>query len=153
MSKITTVIDTIYAKLAELLPPEEKYTRIPNAYSLSDNNKNLLKKGYGLKVGAASFQEFEFCNFMVSRTFTVVFTRELHRLDSKTDQTDSMVKELLENVVAVQKLFYSYDEIGIEAAIAKVEIGSVSEVETFLSDKQNFLSMTADFDIYISESF
>lgn len=151
MSKITLVTAQIRAKLLELFPLDDKYTRIPNPYSLPDNNKNFLKKGYGLIIGGASYEEFEFCNFKVARTFSVVFTREFHRLDSSTKQIDEATDELLENVVAVQELFYSYSELGIEAAIAKVDLGSVSPVETFLTDKQNFLSMTVDFEFHILE--
>lgn len=149
MSNISTVVDTIYTKLATLLPSE---FRIPNAYSLEDNNRNFLEKGYGVIIGDANYEQFEFCNFMVARTIKVVFTREMFRVDAETTQTDAIVKELLENVVAVQKLFYSYDELGIEANIAKVEIGEVSGVETFVADRQNFLSMTASFSFNILES-
>lgn len=151
MSKITLVTAAIREKLLELFPDSKKYTRIPNPYSLPDNNKNFLKKGFGLMVGGANYEEFEWCNFKVARTFSVVFTREIHRLDSSTAQIDKATDELLENVVAVQELFYSYSELGIEAAIAKVDIGSVSGVETFLSDKQNFMSMTAEFEFHILE--
>lgn len=148
MSKISTITDTILLKLAELFPNR---TRIPNSYSLVDNNKRFLSDGYGLRVGSAEFNEFEFCNFVVNRTFTVVFTREMFRLDSDTDATDAIVKELLESVYSVQSLFYSYNELGIEESILKVDIGSVSGIETFYNEKQNFLSMTCDFQFQIKE--
>lgn len=150
MTNITTVIDTIYTKLATLLSGE---TRIPNPYFLEKNNDNFLYKGYGLIVDSANYEEHEFCTFMVARTFKVVFTREMFRVDSEVTQTDTIVKELLENVVAVQKLFYSYDELGIESNIAKVDIGEVSAVETFMTDRKNFFSMTASFSFFIKESF
>jgi hypothetical protein len=149
MSKISTTHDAILSNLAALYPTK---SRIPNPYSLSDNNKRFLTNGYGLRVESADFQEFEFCNFVVQRVFTVVLTKEIFRLDSDTGVTDVAVKELLEDVYEVQKLFYSYNELGIEASILKVDIGSVSAIETFLGDKQNFLSMTASFNFQIRES-
>jgi hypothetical protein len=149
MSKISTVTDTILLKLAELFPTK---TRIPNAYSLVDNNKQFLTDGYGLRIGSAEFNEFEFCNFVVNRTFTIVLTREMFRIDSDTEATDAIVKELLESVYSVQSLLYSYNELGIEESILKVDIGSVSGIETFYNEKQNFLSMTCDFQIQIKES-
>lgn len=149
MSNVSVIYDTLTCKIGELFPVS---TRIPNAYSLEDNNKRLMENGYGIRIGSADFQEFEFCNFVVNRTITVVFTRELFRLDSQTDQTDEIVKELMENVYQTQKLLYSYNELGIEESILKVDIGSVSGIETFLKDKQNFLSMTCDFQIQIKES-
>lgn len=148
MSNITTVYDKLVQIIGETFP---EMVRVPNAYSLEDNNKQFLANGYGLKIGAGDYQEFEFCSFVVSRTVTVIFTRELFRLDSQTEKTDEVVKELLENVYETQKLFYSYNELGIEESILKVDIGSVSGIETFLKDKQNFLSMSCDFQFQIRE--
>lgn len=148
MSKISQITDTILVKLGELFPDK---TRIPNAYSLPDNNRHFMVDGYGLKIGSAEFSEFEFCNFVVNRTFTVVFTREMFRVDSDTEATDTIVKELLESVYETQSLFYSYNELGIEASILKVDIGSVSGIETFYNEKQNFLTMSCDFQFQIRE--
>jgi hypothetical protein len=148
MSKISEVYEQILIKLGELFPDK---TRIPNAYALIENNKHFLSDGYGLKIGSAEFQEFEFCNFVVNRTITVVFTREMFRVDSELEPTDTIVKELMENVVETQSLFYSYNELGIEAKILKVDIGSVSGIETFYGEKQNFLTMSCDFSFQIQE--
>lgn len=148
MSKISTTIDTIICKLGELFPNK---SRVPNTYSLVDNNRQFLSDGFGLKVGSAEFSEFEFCNFVVNRTFTVIFTREMYRVDSDADATDAIVKELLESVYDTQSLFYSYNELGIEESILKVDIGSVSGIETFYNEKQNFLTMSCDFQFQIRE--
>jgi len=148
MSNITTVINTVINKLATLFPDK---TRIPNVYSLVDNNKQFLNDSYGLRIGSGDYQEFEFCSFVVVRTLTVVFTREMYRVDSEVDLTDTIIKELLENVVSVQSLFYSYNELGIEENILKVDLGSVSGIETFYGEKQNFLTMSCDFNFHIKE--
>lgn len=148
MSKITIIHDKILEKLAALYPSK---TRIPNAYSLVDNNKNFLKNGYGITIGDASFEPFEFCSFVVNRTISIPLTKEMHRVDSATSETDKYVKELLEEVYQVQKLFYAYNELGIDSDILKIDIGSVSAIETFFNDKQNFLAMTASFSFFIRE--
>lgn len=150
MSKITTVYNQILVKLAELYNGK---TRIPNPYSIDRNNDNLLRDGYGLKVGSASFEPFEFCNFVVSREFSVILTREMFRLDSSTPEFDDRAVKLLEDVYEVQELFFNYNELGIDAEIIKVDLGSVSEITFVNTDKSNFLSMEVSFIFSIKESF
>lgn len=149
MSKVTTVYDALVSNLATQFPT---LTRIPYPYSLQDNNARFLQNGYGLKMGSAAFELHEFCNFMVGREVSVVFTKEVFRTDSDEVIVDDIVKALLENVYSVQSLFYSYNELGIEASIAKVDIISVSAVEEVRSGNSAFLSMEASFNFSIKES-
>lgn len=154
MSKITAVFNQIILKLGEQFPTgltEESYSRIPNPYDLSSNIDHFLRKGWGLKVGEASPEEHEFCNFMMGRSFTVVFSREAYHLSSENKETDEAVLALMEDVVSVQKLFYHYNELGIEAQIAKVDLGSSTEVTTTIGEKQAFLSMEVSFVFNIIE--
>lgn len=148
MSKISTVYDRLLVELEALYPNK---TRIPYPYSLADNNARFLIDGYGLTIGSASFEPFEFCDFMNNREVSVVITKEVFRTDSDANVIDDITKSLLENVYEVQKLFYSYNELGIPNDIAKVDIGSVSAVEEVLTGKQSFLSMTATFNFFILE--
>lgn len=148
MSKISIIYDEIIDELATLFPNK---TRIPYPYSLPDNNARFMIDGYGLQIGPSSFEQFEFCDFMNVREITVVFTKEVFRTDSDADIIDDITKALLENVYDVQKLFYSYNELGIDQSIAKVDIGSVSAIEEVLSGKQSFLSMSASFNFYVLE--
>ena len=155
MSKITAVYNQIIAKLEELFPQtndENAYFRIPNPYNLEDNNYNFLRKGWGLKVGTASPTPFEGCNFLFGRTFSVVFTREADHVESENTETDDASLELLEDVQAVQQLFFSYNELGIEAQIASVDLGDATGVESFIADKENFLSMEVTFTFNIVEN-
>lgn len=148
MSKITTIYDTLLVELQSLFPDK---SRIPYPYSLPDNNARFLVDGYGLTMGSSSFEQFEFCNFMNSREISVVITKEVFRTDSDSSVIDSVSKSLLESVYELQKLFYSYNELGIPNDIAKVDIGSVSAIEEVISGKQSFLSMTASFNFFIIE--
>lgn len=149
MSNVTVIYDQIISKLGTLFPTR---TRIPNPYSLVDNNDRLLKFGYGLKVGSASFSEFEFCSRVSQRTFSVVFTYEMYRTDSDFFQFDDVSKKLLEDVNTIQGLFFNYNELDIEQNILKVDIDSVSEVEMVLgSGNTKYLSMEASFLFQIKE--
>jgi hypothetical protein len=149
MSKVTAVYDALVQELETLYPNK---TRIPYPYSLQDNNLRFLIDGYGMTIGSSTFEQFEFCNFMNARDVSVVITKEVFRTDSDAHVIDDITKSLLEDIYEVQKLFYSYNELGVPNDIAKVEIGSVSEVEEVISGKQSFLSMTASFQFFIIES-
>jgi len=149
MSNVSTIYDQIVLKLGELFPSK---TRIPFPYSLEDNNKNFLSDGYGLIIGSASFESLEVCNRMVSQSITVVFTQEVFRTDSDEVVIDDIVKAISEDINSTQGLFYAYDELEIEANIAKVDIVSISGVETVKGDKQDFLTRSAEFNFYITES-
>ncbi len=148
MSKISTIYNKIITELEALYPNK---TRIPYPYSLADNNARFLINGFGFQVGSSSFEQFEFCDFMNNREVTIVLTKEVFRTDSDAIVVDDIAKALLEDVYNVQKLFFSYNELGIESDIAKVDIGSVSAIEEVLSGKQSFLSMSASFNFYILE--
>jgi hypothetical protein len=127
-------------------------TRIPYAYSLADNNAQFLRLGYGLTVGDATFSEFEFCNRVSERDFTVIFSREVPRTDSSFTETDSVVVSLLEDVNTAQGLFFSYQELGIDSNILKIDIGSTSGVQEVVAGNSKFLTMSASFLIQIKES-
>lgn len=148
-SKISSVYDAIVSELEAIYPNK---TRIPYPYSLTDNNARFLIDGYGFTIGPASFEQFEFCNFMTSREVTVVITKEIFRTDSDAITVDDVAKALLESVYEVQKLFYSYNELNVPSDIAKVDIGSVSAIEEVISGKQSFLSMSASFNFFILEN-
>ncbi len=149
MSLVTDIYNQIVLKLEETFPT---MTRIPYPYSLPDNNSNFLKNGFGLIIGTANFTEFEFCNRVSEREISVVFSKEVFRTDSDVVKIDDIVKELLENVNTVQGLFYSYEELGIEDKILKVDIGSVTGMEEILANSSKFLTMTASFSFQIKES-
>ena len=148
MSNVSTIYDRIIAKLGELFPEK---TRIPMAYSLTDNNKRFLSDGYGLIIGSASFEPLDSCSRMISQSISVVFTREVFRTDSNVVVIDDIVKSISEDINSTQELFYAYDELEIEANIARVDIVGISGVDTVEGDKQNFLTRTADFNFYIRE--
>lgn len=150
MSNISTIYDTILAAMTALFPTK---TRIPNAYSLSDNQSHLLRDGYGVKLNSASSAEGEICgNFNVNRDISIVFTQEIVRGDSEHGQVDTAVKNLAESVVTLQKDFYHADRMGIPSNVSNIELSSISGVEFFISGKNNFISMEISFNFYIREN-
>jgi hypothetical protein len=150
MSKVSTIYDAVGTQLATLFTSA---TRIPDPYNLDSNNDQFLRDGFGVKVGSSEFQEFEYCKWMVSRQISVVFTKEVFRLDSDYSKIDDVSKALLEAVYETQKLFFNYSQLGIEASIMRVDILSSSEVQTVQGEKSAFYSMECSFNFLIQESF
>lgn len=142
MSKITTIYDAIVTNMATLFPNK---TRIKNPYSMSDNMAQFLYDGWGMKIGSAIPEEFEFSKLKVDRTFTIVLSRELITLDTDTDPLDTVSKAFLEDIYSVQNLFFAYDELGIEASIMRVELGDASEIQQVVVEKQSILYMEVSF--------
>lgn len=145
-SNISAIVNQINVKLAVLFPTR---TKIPNPYSLENNNKNFLAYGYGLIVGAGNYLPNEYCSYVIDREISVVFTQEVFRTDSDGDVVDVTIKQLSECVNDVQALFFAYDELEIDNNIFKVDITSVGGVETIFESK--IFSIKANFIFSIRE--
>ncbi len=150
MSKVSTIYDQLKDTILPALLPN--HTRIPNAYSLPDNDEGLLRQSWGLRVNTANPSDSEFKAFNVVRTFTVVLTREVVDLESQFDSIDNASKELLEDVVTLQKRLINPDQIAIESDIELIDLGNISGIEFVQGDKYNFAFIEADFLINIREN-
>ena len=150
MSKVSTIYDQLIGTTIPTLLPN--HTRVPNPYSLEDNSDNFLRQGWGLKIGTSTPAESEFKSFNNERTFTIVLTREIIRLDSDSETIDTAVKLLLEDVFELQKRLLNPDQITIESDVELIDISNVSGVEFVQGDKFNFAAMEADFLINIREN-
>lgn len=146
MSVESDVYDLILTALTTQFPAK---TRIPNPYSLKDNSEKFIQDGYGIKVGAQSFEPFEFNSLSVKRSFIVVLTVECVKLDSDTTPTDDRAKVLMDDVKAIQKILFAMD--GNNTVIDKVDLGSASAVET-VDGMPNILVMEAEFNFQIRDS-
>jgi hypothetical protein len=148
MSRIADVYEQIILYTKNLFPLK---TRIPYPYNLEVNPIDLMNDGWGIKVGPASYEEFETCRFMVNRQISIIFTREAYRTQVPTETIDKIVKEMLDNVYEVQNLFYSQNQLGIEQKITAVTIDGVSELSEVYAGSGSYLSMEASFTFKISE--
>lgn len=159
MSNVSIIYDRIVEKLIELyesdIDPAKNRTRIPNPYSLPDNNDRFLKYGYGIKVGPSgpSNQLDEWCTKNVDQQISIIFTYEMFRTDSEHVPFDDKSKLLLEDVNTIQQIFFSYNELEIEQFVAKIDFGEVTGVELVInSGNSKYLSMEANFTFTIKES-
>lgn len=147
---VVTVYDKILSELSDLFPEK---TRIPYPYTLEDNSNQFLANGYGIKLGGGNYEPLEWTSFTVSRTVSVVVTREVFRTDGDDIGLDDIVRGLLEDIHVIQKRLYGMDATsGNSVEVMKVDIGSVSGVEE-VAAKSKFLSMEAEFTFQITDSF
>ena len=142
------MVERIPVVLAQLFPNK---TRIPYPYFLERNNARFMTDGFGMIIGSANFEQLETCGFVVNRSISIVFTRSMFRLESKTSELDEIIEGLLEDVYTVQKNFYNQSQLDISEKIARVDITDVSAPEEVNSEKESFLSMTASFNFWIFE--
>lgn len=151
MSNITIIYNRIVEVMASTFPDR---TRIPNAYSLQDNDHMFLRSGYGIKVGSSSqsTEYDEFCSRNTDQEIAIVFTEDVLRLDSDEKPVDDFSLVLLEAVNTVQDLFFSYNELDIQVNIAKIDIAGTTPIEPILgNDGNKFLSIETSFLILIKE--
>lgn len=148
MSKISTVYDEILEVVPSLFPTK---IRIPNGDSLIDNPHNFLRNGWAIRLDNQSYETSEFHIIETSRIFTIIFTKEVIKTDSQVDQIDEARKNLLEDVLIIQKDFFNIDRLGIPDGLARVELNGTSGILDLKSGKSNFIYVEVYFNIHIRE--
>jgi hypothetical protein len=121
MSKISTVYDYYVTQLASLFSSK---TRIPNPYSLEDNQ---------------------------SYDFSVVFCAEVIRMEHNDTAFDTVVKQLNEDVFVLREDFYDIDNNN--ANIDQISLSSTDPVGFFVSGKSNYLFIETLITTRISEIY
>lgn len=137
MTKISTVYTLCVAKLEEIFPTK---TRIPNPYSLKDNDSPHLVDGWGITHNGSDRRPYEICNRRVKANFAVVLSREIFKLESHEDGFDDVTLAILEDAELVQSSFYERDNLG-SSDIINVNVTSISPITTVFGEKYNFVSM------------
>lgn len=148
MSKISTIYDTLLAKLALIYPTK---IRIPNAYDLASNGDPFLRNGWGLKLNSSIYFEMDFCTYANDREFAVALTREIIKTDTQTDQIDSVTKLLLEDVNTLQKELINPSQLGIIEYIQLITLGSTTGITEVFTNNEKFLSIEVVFSVKLSE--
>ena len=148
MSRITTAYNALIAKLDVSFASK---TRIHNPYSLGDNPDITRKDAWGIKIEDASPDIFEFCNLTLSRTFTVIFIKNLVTLSKKEDGFDAVSVSIMEDQQTTANFLYSPSELGVPDDIDKIEITSISGIQEMISDEKRYLFGEVTFTITLSE--
>lgn len=141
MSKVSTVYDGILTKLGTIFPT---LTRFPNPYDILDNPYQFMTAGYSLRYDGQNRLPYEICNRRESQNFTVILTRELLRIETRSDSFDAPTKAILEDAKTFRDAFYARDMIGL-ADVIKLDVTSISALESVSGDKYNLLKMECAF--------
>lgn len=150
MSKFSTVYDQLRTELATIFPNK---TEIPIPESLTQNDDNLLRDGYGLIVGPSTQGIIDtFKDTSTIHSFDIVLTRELIRLEHDTERKHTETKNLIEDLIGLRVSFLNFDQLTIEASIQKIDYNGMSEISFVNSDKFDIISASINFNIEITET-
>lgn len=138
MSKVSTIYDGILAKMNAIFPAP--YTRMVNPYDLADNPIQLMKAGWGVRYDGTNRTPYEICNRRESVNFSLIFSREFLKIESRSTAFDGPSKQLLEDAKTARDAFYARDHIAV-ADIIKLDVTTISGIQTVLGDKFNLLTV------------
>lgn len=152
MSKISVVYDRLRVLTPTLTGFTDK-TEIPNPYSLVDNDFNLLREGYGIKVESGNPASSTWTkSFSEQRIFTVVVTQGIFSVTHDPEQIVTAAKDLLEDSLVLKQAFLDNTQLSIPSDIEIVHLVSSGPVDFVQGDKYNFLVNETSFAIQIREN-
>jgi hypothetical protein len=150
MSKFSTVYDTLIAKIIELFPDK---TRISNPYSIEENKNLFLRDGWGLTVRDASESGFQTNgDFNKTQTFGIVFTKEVIRTESDTDDFDTQIKLLFEDHKTLENTMLNCAQLGIPDSVGIINFSSNTGVQFVFVGDNNFIFSETQYTIDIIEA-
>lgn len=148
MSKFSTVYDQIITTLATLFADK---TELSNPDNLLDNPHSELCNGFGVVIGPASPNDFDFSEFYESRDFTIIFTEEVLRLEGDETAFKTIKKNIIEDTILLKKDFLANDQIEVQSSIQQIELVISSGVD-IIPGKEIILTASVTFSIGISET-
>lgn len=150
MSNISTVYDQILSVLAVLFPDKKE---IPIPDELIKNDIPHLNNGYGVVIGPALPEEFEFNQYMEVRQIAIVFTERVDTLRSDASKAKTVKKNILEDEVTLKKDFLNNDQISIASNIQNIEWVNSSEISLIPGmPEEIILTSSITFEFKISET-
>lgn len=148
MSNFSTTYDQIRSVLATLFSDKGELESPDN---LIDNVDQVLTNGFGVIVGPAVPQDFDYADFLEDRDFTIVFTEEVRAIPGDKSPLLTIKKNMIEDQVTLKKDFLSSDQIGVSSSVQRIELVSATGVD-FIPGKENILTTSVTFAVGISET-
>lgn len=148
MSNVSDIHAALKARMASLFPSK---TIIPNPFDVADNSDNLLKDGYGIYYGPAGLADFDLGIHLQSyqREFNIVLAKKVYRLESNTDQFETVQLALIEDQNTIVNSFADIRSIDIN--VVRLEYVSDGGIEFVFNEKNNYLALTTSFDVTYKE--
>ena len=148
MSNFSTVYDQIITTLTTLFADK---VELNNPDNLLDNVDSDLRNGFGVVIGPASPNDFDFNEFYESRDITIIFTEEVIRLEGDETAFKTIKKNIIEDTVTLKRDFLANDQIGVSCNIQQIELVTSSGVD-IIPGKEKILTASVTFSIGISET-
>lgn len=149
MSKFTTVYDQIVSTLETLFADKIELTNPDNL--LEFNTDQELANGFGVIIGPASPESFDYSEYYESREFTIVFTEEVIYLEGDEEAFKTVKKALIEDTVTLKQDFLANDQIGVGGSIQIINLVTSSGVD-LIPGTEKTLTTSVTFSIGISET-
>lgn len=137
MTAIADIYDAIVLKLGTNLPT---FKRIPNPYSLDENTALLLRKGYGIAIGAGTNTErYVGCLVTWQRDYTIGIVTQVVNTENDTLGRAEIEKDLIDAHDLVLKSFETDPSLG--GKCIKAVITDDSGIEYISGDKGRYLAL------------
>ena len=141
----------IYTKIRTLVPTLTGFTtkkEIPNPYSLEDNQVNLLRDSWGVRIGTSTPTEEtdRLPNYVETRDFEVVLTRSVSKTDSDPDKIPVATQAMLDDFRTLENNF-TLDVFGTDEGVSAININSTTGIENVTAGKFNHITASIIFEI------
>lgn len=149
-SKISEIYDRIVTvATAEL----SGYKQIPNPYFPEQNSQLLLKKGFGIGVGAGQRVELEVCKRAWSRVFNIVLVNQVTTTDHGIAQRSEIEKNLLEDHFNIWGELETNLTLNSNDYIIKADVVGDTGLQFLVGDQGKYLSIAIDVEVLYQEDF
>lgn len=116
MSVITTVTDNLVSRIESVLTT---HTRLHNPYALEGNSEQVLKKGYGIQIGAGvnTKREVGCSRYWIQRAVGLIITREALVRELDVASKYDVEQAILEDAILLQNSFENYRNLGSSSVV------------------------------------
>lgn len=137
MSVISDVYDSIITKIEATLPT---FQRVPNPYSLDENTAILLRKAFGLAIGAGvNTQRYVGCLTTWSRDFTIGLVTQVVNTENDTLGRAQVEVDLLDAHRALLLAFEADPSLG--GQVIKAIVTTDNGIEYIQGAQSKYLAL------------
>lgn len=147
MTKIADIYDAIVVKVETVLPT---FKRIPNPYEIDENSAILMRKAYGLAIGAGSNTErYVGCFVTWERSYTLAIMTQVVNTENDTTGRAMVEKDLVDSHRDLLLAFEQDSTLGGE--VIKAVVTDDSGIEYLTGENGKFLAIEISISVEYQE--
>jgi hypothetical protein len=128
-------------------------TQIVNPYEIENNDKNLLRNGWGITIGNATNVPSQVFNFTwIAQEFGIILTREIRATEHNKTPLETASKAMVEDAILLRIDFHNADQIAIESSIENINFLNRTPISYVGVDGYNIIWCSVNFSFEIKES-